>query len=865
MNTLCRRLSVLLFLSLFSSPVLAAVLAIDYGTDFMKASLVKPGVPFDVLLNKDSKRKIATSLTLKDTERVFGQDAYNLAPRFPSSTFNSLKFLVGAPANAAAVTYFDAISTTTLVATSRYTVGVPKHGKYTWDVEELIAMQLAYVRQLATDAAGEPVRDVIITVPPYFSQFERDAIADSVEIAGMRLLTLINDGTAVAVNYAMTRTFPEPERHIVYDVGASGTRATLVTFSGFGKKKDATQITVNGVGSDRLVGGTELTRRLRDILLEQFNNQHGDIDIKKDKKAMAKLWKEADRVKQVLSANTEARATIESLVEDIDFKAKVSRAEFEKASADIVDIFIQPIAEALYNAGLKLADVNSVILMGGSSRVPMLRTALATAVGEDKIAQNVNTDEAAVLGAALHGASLSRQFRTKDIKIADIIPHDVQVSYLAETKATGDGVRPRTITSTAFVSGSKTGTRKTLTFKRKDDFTLTFAYKEPPAGAFPVELLEARIAGIPEALANITASGGVDPIIKATILLSESGFVSVPEAFAYADIKDDSIAGKLKGFFGDASSTAEDGSTQTADAASSDAPKATNTATPDSITIPLNVTVKFTSIAPMSVEQKREARDRLIELEQKEAAKALREEQRNVLEGYLYRLRDLLDGDGDQPFIKCSTEKERTTLGWKLEEVSGWFHREEETADTQSFIEKRQYLERVVSLLHVCPTNACSHRSLEFPVMHRFIEIQEFPAALNNSQKWNWQTRLFLTEAKTVLAAEEQAGTEGKYTREELDALEKTLKEHEAWLNTNVEKQKARKMYEDPAVETQEMGERAERLERHLQRLVQKKPPKPRKTKASASSSTTPTESGSESRASGPSPSQTGAKGHDEL
>jgi hypoxia up-regulated 1 len=160
---------------------------------------------------------------------------------------------------------------------------------------------------------------------------------------------------------------------------------------------------------------------------------------------------------------------------------------------------------------------------------------------------NVNSDEAAVLGAALHGASLSRQFRTKDIKLSDISLYDVQVSYLAEVKSTDlPGAPARTITSLAFARGSRTGLRKTLTFRRKTDFSLAFSYKEPPVSQFPVELLDARISGVAEALVNITEAGGVDPVIKVTILYSESGFVSVPEAIAYAEIKDDSLAGASK-------------------------------------------------------------------------------------------------------------------------------------------------------------------------------------------------------------------------------------------------------------------------------------------------------------------------------
>ena len=170
-------------------------------------------------------------------------------------------------------------------------------------------MQLAYVKGLAEDLAGEKVQDVIVAVPPFFSQFERDAVADAIEVAGLRTLALINDGTAIAVNYAMTRSFPTPEYHVIYDAGASSIRATVVQFTSDGTgKSGTTQIQVAGVGYDREVGGTELDRRLREILIQEFNGKH-QKDIRGDKKGMAKLWKEAGRVKTILSANLEAAST----------------------------------------------------------------------------------------------------------------------------------------------------------------------------------------------------------------------------------------------------------------------------------------------------------------------------------------------------------------------------------------------------------------------------------------------------------------------------------------------------------------------------------------------------------------------------
>jgi hypoxia up-regulated 1 len=261
-------------------------------------------------------------------------------------------------------------------------------------------MQFAYVKQLAEAVGNEKVRDVIVTVPPYYSQFERDAVVDAIEISGLRTLALINDGTAVAVNYAMTRSFPTPEYHIIYDAGASSIRATIVSFSTSTDAKTGvagTSIAVAGVGYDRTVGGTELDRRLREIFIEIFDGKHKK-NIREDKRGMAKLWKETQRVKAILSANAEATAMVESLAWDIDFRAKVTRATFEAACEDLKPVYAQPIHDALHNAGLTIVsssipkgsfllilsaqgEISSVILTGGSSRTPMIQASVKAAVG----------------------------------------------------------------------------------------------------------------------------------------------------------------------------------------------------------------------------------------------------------------------------------------------------------------------------------------------------------------------------------------------------------------------------------------------------------------------------------------------------
>lgn len=406
--------------------------------------------------------------------------------RFPSDSFSYLKLLEGVPFGSELVGTFQSVSFASLGPTERGTVAVRRPGAdgAQWSVEELIAMQFAYIKELAesvgTPETREAVRDAVVVVPPYFTQFERDAVADALELAGLRLLALVNDGTAVALNYAMARTFSEAkEWHVVYDAGAGGIRASVVGFEG-GK---GTQINVAGVGFDRGAGGLELDSRLRDMLAADFAVAHGR-QISEDKRGMARLLKEAGRVKAILSTNMEASSSIESIAFDMDFRTKITRAAFEDACADLHPRFAQPILDALTHAGLTMDNITSVIFFGGHSRTPMVQAAVKAAVGESKIATSVNADEAAVLGGALYGASVSRQFRTKDIKVTDIIPYDIEVSYTTQPKlvegedeAQVSLKAPKTLHNLIFPAGSKAGGKKVMTFKRKEDFNVTMSYK----------------------------------------------------------------------------------------------------------------------------------------------------------------------------------------------------------------------------------------------------------------------------------------------------------------------------------------------------------------------------------------------------
>ncbi|KIM26563.1 hypothetical protein M408DRAFT_330520 [Serendipita vermifera MAFF 305830] len=822
--------SLLLFLLfVFPQIINASVLAIDYGADFTKVSLMKPGVPFDVVLNRDSKRKIASSVAWKGEERLFGSDAVNIAARFPSTSYSSLKFLQGTEYGTTPSQFHALIQPALDVSEvpDRKTHRFKRKDGESWTNEELVAMQFSYVKDLAEDVAGERVRDAVVTVPAYYSQFERQAVLDSLELAGLKGLALINDGTAIAINYALSRNFPTLENHIIYDAGASGVRATLVSFhtvttvpeskskSKSAKGSDVTHVTVLGYGYDRVASGSEMDLRLREVLQQKFETAHmRGGSLTGEHRAIAKLWKEAARAKTILSANTESRVSIESFHDDIDFRATVTRAEFEEACADLTPRFTRPIQDALTDAKLELSDITSIVLAGGASRVPLVQTAIKVTFGEDKIAHNVNADEAAVLGAAFYGASLSSRFKTKEIKIQDrhVLP-EIQLSFTGETK------RGKRLLNTAlFPPGSKYGTKKTASYRKKDDFELSFRYQQKMGSELIPEIFDAEFYGVKAAMKNLTSRGAVEPLMKVEVGLNESGMLVIHDAWAYGEVKDESITGKIKNFFAGSSSSSASASEETEESATEvtesetpteteEAPEPTPTTTP--ATVPVSHRISHKGVLPYTKKQISAARTRLIAVENAEKLRHKKEEARNMLEGYLYRMRDLLAGEPTSPFMLYSKEEERQKLEQRMSEAFALIHEGDE-GELAELWRRREEME-----------------TIEKPIQFRYEENEAAPKELTNLQQAIHAGKSFLESALQNRTMEESEGLPHKYTLEELEHIKESILETEKWLQDGIEEQKKLLKNDDPVLISAEMKARGVTLQNYVMKLLKRKTPKP--------------------------------------
>jgi hypoxia up-regulated 1 len=747
-----------------------------------------------------------------------------------------------------------------------YITPAPDSHDAVWTPTELLAHQLAYYRGLAEETAGEPVSQVVVTVPPWWGQAQRRAYRDALELQGLQCLAMISEGTGVALNYAMTRTFPdfdpetglgEKEYHVVYDSGGLSTSATVLALYQTSYKPspkssqliNTTHIDVVSVGYED-VGSVHLDLAVQQMITDDFIQQSGFPEVRDDPRAMAKLHKEAVRVKHILSANQESNVAIESLYNDVDFRTKLTRAKLEARFRDI-ERFTHPLKDALAAANLNLSDLSSVLLFGGNTRVPFVQSALRDLLGdkEDLIAQGVNTDEAAVLGAAFYGAGLSRQFKMKSIEAAE--RSFSNITY-------GDDV--------VFPAGSVFGERKSILLKPEDDMTLEFAQGGN-------KILGVTLADVKGALANFTSPS---PVVNMTLRLDQRGIFSVANVALVSnetttdDKAEGGVAGALKGLFGkkDAADGAEAADADDEDEAAAAAANDTNSkpaVKPRKERIPIKFRESAIGFKPMTGEEKRLTAKRLSSIAAFEAARAACDEARNLLEGYLYRLQDLLSDDAENRALHdYATVAERKRLGEMVGTAFEWLHEHADEAKIDALLAKRTELE-----------------TIEAPIITRFKEWRVRGKAVENFQQAMFAGRAFLMEAAqnrtealeaAAAAPADKPVAPPKFTQEELDGVRDILKDNEQWIDPLMKVQATLEgdKTADPVIFAADMDERGKKLQMHVQRLEKKRQPRaPRPPKPSATEEPAAQETGepeaepASSSSSAPKEEETPA--HDEL
>ncbi|XP_065055878.1 hypoxia up-regulated protein 1-like [Rhopilema esculentum] len=531
-----------------------AVMSIDLGSEWIKVAIVKPGVPMEIALNKESRRKTPNAVAFKDDERHFSDPALGVAVKKPENSYLYLTHLLGKKyENANVELYRSRFPHYNLVKDEeRGTVLFKTSDTEKLCPEELMAMILNNSRQIAENFADHPMKDVVLTVSAFYTQAERKALIDSAKMVGLNVLQLMNDNTAVALNYGIFRaaSFNSTETHVMfYDMGATSTTVTIVGYSTV-KTKDrgyletVPQLAIKGVGFDPLLGGLEMEFRLRNQLVKLFKEKiKTEGDIEKNPRALMKLLKEAARVKRILSANTETFSQVENLFEGHDFRAKVTRDEFEEMCKDLFDRVSLPVETALKAAAMQLSHVDTVMLMGGGTRVPKVQELLKKAVKRDDLGKSINTDEAAALGAVYRAADLTTGFKVKRFLIKDVNMFPIDVSFFRKTTSESGQADAKVVTRTLFHRLNPLPQKKVMTFnKQEKDFHFNVSYGDTSVFSGDIKryldlgsLRKIDLSGV--AVANENNKEATPKGVKAFFNMDDSGILTLDKVEAHFEKK----------------------------------------------------------------------------------------------------------------------------------------------------------------------------------------------------------------------------------------------------------------------------------------------------------------------------------------
>jgi len=541
------KISLLVITALVGHTQAAAVMSVDLGSEWMKVAVVSPGVPMEIALNPESKRKTSVAVSIKDGERKFGSDAMGVGTKSPKHCYTYLVDLLGKKADHPIVTAYKArFPQYTIEADPKRGTVLFRHDDSTvYSVEELLGMVLAHAKHQAEAFTEQPIKDAVITTPVYFNQAERLALVAAAQLGGLTVLQLMNAPMAVALNYGMFRRkeINGTVKHLMlYDMGAQATTATVVGFQivktkdrGFSETHPQAQIL--GVGYDRSLGGSELRFRVREFLADKFNAMgKTKTDVRSVPRAMAKLLKEAERVKLILSANTDCFAQIENVMEDIDFKEPVTRDQLLELGKDLLDRVTGPAERALTTAGMDIANIDQVILVGGGTRVPKVQEILTKFVGQE-LGKSLNTDESAAMGAVYRAADLSTGFKVKKFltKDAVIFPIDVDFTRAIEPEEGGEAGTVKKVKRTLFGRMNPFPQKKIMTFnKHQADFTFNVNYADldylgvnEVANLGSLNLTSVLVKGVKEALDTNVGENIETKGVKAHFQMDDSGILTV--------------------------------------------------------------------------------------------------------------------------------------------------------------------------------------------------------------------------------------------------------------------------------------------------------------------------------------------------
>jgi len=394
---------------------IGTTIGIDLGTTYSCVGVYKDG-GVEIIPN-DQGNRITPSYVAWDEhgERLIGDAAKNQATVNPTNTVFDVKRMIGRKFKDKTVQAdmklwpYDVVS-----KGDRPYVQVDVKGeKKQFAPEEISAMVLNKMKQIAEAYLGKDIENAVVTVPAYFNDAQRQATKDAGKISGMVVRRIINEPTAAAIAYGLDKKDGE-KNILVFDLGGGTFDVTALTI-------DNGVFEVLATNGDTHLGGEDFDQRVMQYFIKVFKKKHKK-NMSGDKRAVQKLRREVERVKRTLSTQHQARVEVEALFDGVDFSESLTRARFEELNMDLFKKTLTPVSKVMSDAGLKKSELDEIVLVGGSTRIPKVQSLLKDYFNGKEPNRGINPDEAVAYGAAVQGGILSGEAaeETKDLLLLDV-------------------------------------------------------------------------------------------------------------------------------------------------------------------------------------------------------------------------------------------------------------------------------------------------------------------------------------------------------------------------------------------------------------------------------------------------------------
>ncbi|KAM9674677.1 heat shock protein 105 kDa isoform 2-T2 [Dama dama] len=762
-----------------------SVVGLDVGSQSCYIAVARAG-GIETIANEFSDRCTPSVISFGSKNRTIGVAAKNQQITHANNTVSNFKRFHGRAFNDPFIQKEKENLSYDLVPMKNGGVGIKvmyMDEEHLFSVEQITAMLLTKLKETAENNLKKPVTDCVISVPSFFTDAERRSVLDAAQIVGLNCLRLMNDMTAVALNYGIYKqdlpSLDEKPRIVVFvDMGHSAFQVSACAFNK-GKLK------VLGTAFDPFLGGKNFDAKLVEHFCAEFKTKY-KLDAKSKIRALLRLYQECEKLKKLMSSNsTDLPLNIECFMNDKDVSGKMNRAQFEELCADLLQKIDAPLYSLMEQTQLKVEDVSAVEIVGGTTRVPAVKEKIAKFFGKD-VSTTLNADEAVARGCALQCAILSPAFKVREFSVTDAVPFPISLVWSHDSED-AEGVHE------VFSRNHAAPFSKVLTFLRSGPFELEAFYSDPQGVPYP----EAKIGRF--IVQNVSAQkDGEKSRVKVKVRVNTHGIFTISTA---------SMVEKVPAEENEVSSLEADMDCQ------NQRPPENPDAEANEKKVDQPPEAKKPKIKVVNVELPIEAnlvwqlgKDLLnmyIETEGKmimqDKLEKERNDAKNAVEEYVYEFRDKLCG----PYEKFICEQDHQKFLRLLTETENWLYEEGEDQAKQAYVDKLEELMKIGT-----------------PIKVRFQEAEERPKIFEElGQRLQHYAKI----------AADFRNNDEKYNHideSEMKKVEKSVNEVMEWMNNVMNAQAKKSLDQDPVVRAQEIRAKIKELNNTCEPVVTQPKPK---------------------------------------